>query len=145
MIASLVFLLAAQAGAAAADEVDCANAMTQYDMNYCAGREFAAADAELNRVWREVITSEAAEDRRYNREDREGGRQRDGEAQLRAAQRAWVTFRDGQCAYESYENFGGTMEPLVYNSCRAELTRQRTAQLSPAPDADDPTASDHPR
>ena len=47
----LTALLLMQASAQAAQpQVDCENAMTQMDMNICAGREYQAADRELNAV-----------------------------------------------------------------------------------------------
>jgi uncharacterized protein YecT (DUF1311 family) len=40
-----------------------------------------------------------------------------------------VTFRDAQCQGESYEARGGSMQPMLYQGCRATLTRARTAEL----------------
>ena len=128
MITSLVFSMVLQAGAAA-DELDCANAMNQQDMTICARRDFEAADADLNLVWRRIIADEQANDREYNRTITDG-RRMDGEAVLREAQRAWVALRDAQCTHESYESFGGTMEPMLFNDCRAQMTRARITELS---------------
>ena len=50
------------------------------------------------------------------------------------AQRAWLIFRDAHCTVEGYEARGGSMEPMVYNGCRARITRERTAQLRPSPE-----------
>ena len=50
-------------------------------------------------------------------------------AQLLEAQRAWLRFRDGHCASVGYQARGGSLEPLLIATCKAELTRERTRQL----------------
>ena len=48
-----------------------------------------------------------------------------------AAQRAWVAFRDAQCAYESNaEARGGSMAPMVYSELR-RLARHYMARERP--------------
>ena len=48
---------------------------------------------------------------------------------LRAAQRAWIGYRDGQCTLVGFEARGGTMEPMLVSGCKATLTRARTKEL----------------
>ncbi len=111
---------------AATAPVDCAKAITQMDLNRCAGEGFAAADAALNAQW-EVTAADMRE-----RDDLTRGLQ-DGRPgyfeQLLAAQRAWLAFRDAHCASAGYAARGGSMESMLVSMCRAELTRQRTRQL----------------
>ncbi len=120
---SLLYALAALS--AAQDAPDCRNPMTQADMNACAALEFAAADAQLNAAWPGALAYARAQDRDNVATDNRPGAAR----RLLEAQRAWITFRDAHCTVESYQARGGSMEPLLYNSCRAHLTRQRVAQL----------------
>ena len=116
------------------DAIDCNNAMNQQDMNFCAEQEFERADAELNALWRRVIAEERANDAEYNREYvATGAPPVNAEQALREAQRAWIAFRDAQCTYEGYENFGGSLQPLTEATCRTRMTRERIAQLQPAP------------
>lgn len=110
-------------GRAPAQEVDCANAMTQRDMNLCAARAYDAADAELNRVWRAVIT----ELRRWDQYLPEGAAP--AEETMRQAQRAWIPFRDAACEAESYMARGGSMQPLLRFGCLVRLTERRTEDL----------------
>ena len=49
-----------------------------------------------------------------------------GKKLLRDAQRAWIKFRDTQCAYERDGARGGTMAPLLDIACQEHLTSQRT-------------------
>jgi len=106
---------------------NCAEPMTQSDMNACEEIGFQRADLELNAVWRDAIAGARASDREL---DRSTDTRPTYEAVLRAAQRAWLTFRDQHCTCQAYgEARGGTMEPMSYSACRATLTRQRILQL----------------
>lgn len=109
---------------------NCEEAMAQMDMNACALLDFEAADAELDARWRDVIADAREADREL---DRERDERPASEAVLREAQRAWIGFRDAHCTWEGYEARGGSMEPMLYNGCRARLTRERIAQLRPEP------------
>ncbi len=105
---------------------------SQMEMNACAGDAFERADAEFNTLWRRTITGARANDRSPDN-GRMAGDDRTEEATLREAQRAWVNFRDAHCTWEGFAERGGSLEPMVYEECRARLTRERTAQLSPQP------------
>jgi uncharacterized protein YecT (DUF1311 family) len=78
-------------------------------MNTCAEYRFVEADLELNRLYRELTT------RREERDVR----------QLRAAQQAWVRWRDANCAYESSDLEGGSLRALVSLNCGSRLTKER--------------------
>ena len=105
---------------------DCEEARTQAEMNHCAALDFERADAELNAAWPRVLAyvRELDADTRPAFDDRPSG-----EARLREAQRAWITVRDAHCAVAGHEARGGSLESLIYDNCRAEITRQRTEQL----------------
>lgn len=113
--------------ALSAQAIDCENAMTQRDMNYCAGEDFKAADKALNAQW--SLTAEAMKERDAAAADTaDDGRDGYFEALLKA-QRAWISYRDAHCVTVGYDARGGTLEPLLYSSCMAHLTRLRTADL----------------
>ena len=118
-------LMAALAPAASAQDWDCTRAddLPQQGMNYCAHLDYQAADAELNAVWKEVYAAIRARDGEMSA-DMRGWPQA-----LLSAQRAWIDYRDGQCAAEGFAFRGGTMEPLIVSGCKAEMTRKRTAEL----------------
>lgn len=125
-----VLLLMALAGPAmAGDEpdIDCDNAMAQQEMNYCAGKDYEEADAELNAVWAEVVAAARDSDielKSFGDDGRPGY-----EDTVRAAQRAWIGYRDSWCDYMGYEARGGSMEPMLIAGCLAGLTRARTIEL----------------
>lgn len=104
-----------QQPAARADEQEdpCPGARTQQDLNQCASRAFQRADAELNKLYQQLMKDAGAGER----------------AKLRAAQLAWIKFRDAHCEYEAFGNTGGSIYPMVYGFCLAEVTGERAKQF----------------
>lgn len=98
-----------------AAEVDRSGGVT-FDMREAQGRANERWDAELNRVYRDLLAALPAAD-----QDR-----------LRTAQRAWLAFRDAELAFAESETIagGGTMAPLVVNDIAMGLLRDRTCALS---------------
>ena len=97
--------------------------MAQQVMNICAYKDYEAADAELNAVWKEARTAAKDLDAELS-EDLKGA-----EKALLAGQRGWIAYRDGQCELAGFEARGGSMEPMLVSGCLADLTRKRTKEL----------------
>ena len=114
-------LLLAATGPARAQ--DCSEPMDQQTMNLCAYKDWQAADAELNAVWKQAM--EMA--RRSDEFTPEG--EATTSRSLREAQRSWITFRDRACFAESLLMRGGSAQPLLEYGCKARLTRARTEDL----------------
>ena len=91
----------------------CADLMAQNDMNRCAADEYKKADAELNKVYQQLVPKLEGEHKE----------------KLKVAQRAWIAFRDAHCEYEAFAFDGGSMQPLIRYSCLEAVTRERTKQL----------------
>ena len=106
------------------DDPDCGGNTMQ--MAQCANRIFEREDRELNQLWKEMTAA-------LEREDRKAEDHREPRLDIaRKAQRAWVAYRDAQCAADAdAEARGGTIYPLVYIGCRTEMTRARIQQLRP--------------
>ncbi|MDQ0324410.1 uncharacterized protein YecT (DUF1311 family) [Rhodopseudomonas julia] len=119
-MAALVVLLTLPGAAGAAE---CADPQTQAEMNACAAQTFEEADAALNEAWPKVLEYYRALDSELS-DDLKGA-----EEALLEAQRTWIVFRDAHCASVGFAARGGTMEPLLVTSCKADLTRERTDQL----------------
>lgn len=101
--------------------IDCANAMTQTDMNICSYRDFQSADRAMNEAWGKAAAAAKAADR----QGRGGNFNR-----LLDAQRKWLAYRDAQCFAENGpREESGTIWPLQQNGCLTELTEARTKQL----------------
>lgn len=94
----------------------CADPQTQTDMNICAGKAFQEADLALNEIYQKALKllqesgPEKVED-------------------FKQIQRAWVEFRDLNCAYAADVYEGGSMAPLVRSMCMEKLTQQRIEQI----------------
>jgi uncharacterized protein YecT (DUF1311 family) len=102
---------------------NCQNPQTQTDMNICAGLDYKAADAELNRAYKAAMA--AMKDMDANLPPELKG----GVKALRAAQRAWIPYRDKACEAYGFMARGGSMESMLVGTCLADLTRKRTGEL----------------
>lgn len=110
-------------GVATAQDVDCGNAMAQAELTFCAEQDWNGADDDLNDAYKAAMAVMKAVDADLPAD------QQGAAAHLKAAQRAWVTFRDEACAAEGYMMHGGSAEPMVIYGCRSSLTRERAAGL----------------
>lgn len=102
---------------------DCINAVSQQEMNLCAEAEWQVADAELNRAYKAVVASMREMDE-YLPPELQGA-----EDALRTAQRAWITYRDGNCTVSGFPMRGGSAEPLLVYGCLRRMTENRTYEL----------------
>jgi uncharacterized protein YecT (DUF1311 family) len=89
---------------------------TQQQLNREAAERYQKVDAELNKVYKELMALLSPERK----------------ALLVKAQRAWITFRDTHCQYESSIYEGGSMKPLLHAMCKQDLTEHRLKQLEQA-------------
>ena len=93
-------------------------ANTQSEMNSCAGEEAKRVDEELNRVYKQLLSKVRGNPL--------------ATAKIRAAQRAWVTYRDAsiEARYPAEDKAEyGSIFPLEVNLLTAKLTRQQTEAL----------------
>jgi uncharacterized protein YecT (DUF1311 family) len=90
---------------------------------YCSQVAFEMVDRELNRVYPAYL--KAAEHNAYGAE-----RQAQSEEQLRAAQRAWVSYRDAMCEVQASWAAIGPGRDAVVDDCRARLTIMQLETLS---------------
>lgn len=115
---ALAVLLAACAARAEA-QTGCAAATTQLEINRCAAEAYAAADADLNARWPAALAAMSGVG--------DGGG--DATSALRAAQRAWIAYRDLACEAEALPYQGGSIQPSIRLGCLTRLTRQRSDDL----------------
>ncbi len=117
-----------------AQEPDCSNGgLTQLDMNICSYQAYQAADEDLNLAYKLARDSLKQIDEDISAGNgiaKEGDEK--GVILLRDAQRAWIIYRDKSCAAEGHMFSGGSMRPLIENSCKESLTRRRTEELRAA-------------
>jgi uncharacterized protein YecT (DUF1311 family) len=103
--------------AAVSNSPDCKNTPIQAELNECAQAEFLKADRALNAQWKTTVI--------VFRE-----RSREDEARLRAAQRAWLTFRDAECEARWPFDLGVSLDKMLHINCLTNLTIERTEMLA---------------
>jgi uncharacterized protein YecT (DUF1311 family) len=91
----------------------CANPQTQTEMTQCAAEAYKAADKVLNQVYQQLVAKLDDEEK----------------AQLKEAQTAWLKYRDTNCDFVADQYKGGTMRPMIYAGCLADVTKNRTSEL----------------
>lgn len=96
-----------------AQNPNCNNPQTQSQMNICASIAYQNADRKLNQVYRQLLPKLSAARKQ----------------KLIAAQQAWIKFRDSSCEFERSAYEGGSIAPMIYGFCLADVTEQRTKDL----------------
>ena len=88
---------------------------TQMCLNVRAGEAYKAEDARLNKAYHEIMLrlSDSHEDK----------------ALLQASQRAWIAFRDAECAFSTNHSKDGSIYPMLVSDCMADLTKARVTKL----------------
>lgn len=128
---ALSFLLTASVGLCQSSGSSCwKTAMAQSEMSRCADLDLQEADAKLNDVYGRALQfmdKDLADARQQN--DEEGARvENEAIANLKHAERAWVSYRDVQCkAAADYD--AGSIAPLIPSKCLPTLTEHRIADL----------------
>ena len=91
----------------------CANPLTQFDMNQCAGKAHRAADVTMNQIYRKLVSMLDEEEK----------------AQLKEAQSAWLKYRDTNCDFVADQYQGGSIRPLIQATCLGDMTKKRSIEL----------------
>jgi uncharacterized protein YecT (DUF1311 family) len=121
IIALAVIMTLSAAGVCAEDArpypvTDCGKFTTQMDLNKCAVDNLKSSDKALNVAYQALMAKQddAASKRR-----------------LKDAQRAWIAFRDHECAFEvGPQETGGTIWPTEISGCLEEITATRIRALT---------------
>jgi uncharacterized protein YecT (DUF1311 family) len=94
-------------------------AKTQHEQHVCASEEAARVDAELNDIYNALLSRAAS--------------QPGATAKIKAAERAWVAYRDAyiDAMYPAKDKQAeyGSVYPMEVNLLLAKLTRQQVAAL----------------
>jgi len=90
--------------------------VSTYGMIMCTQKEDDLQDARLNAAYKKVMAGLNARQK----------------AKLQAAQRAWIAFRDAECASYQDEDWG-TISRVISAGCVLHMTVQRTMDLEHYP------------
>ncbi len=109
---------------AAAQNIDCNKASSTVEINFCADKDYQAADKALNAAYAMALKYVRSRDleKPYDAKS--------FEAALKNAQRAWVAYRDADCKdLVAQEWSGGSGTTSAILGCMTEKTMQRTKDL----------------
>ncbi|MGE0210071.1 MAG: lysozyme inhibitor LprI family protein [Parvibaculaceae bacterium] len=109
------FALAVSAPATLSAADNCANASSQAELDACYGKVYEASDKELNALYKQI----------------EGRLKTDPDATklLVASQKAWISFRDAECAFSTSKSAEGSVYPMLQAICLMGLTEKRIADF----------------
>ena len=110
--ATIVLLTVRYSGSVAASP--CAD-QTQRGLDACAGAARDKADAALNGAYKQIVGRLA---------DNPGKTKR-----LIEAEKAWIAFRDAECAFANSDTEGGSIHSMEVTLCEEKLTNIRAQQL----------------
>lgn len=110
------FLLIFSSASLFAQNDPCRKATTQLELSQCSERKFHIADDEMQKTYKNILATLEK-------------RATPGVEPLKAAQQAWVTYRDLECRSESSEE-SGELRSTMFSDCMETITRARTAQLN---------------
>jgi uncharacterized protein YecT (DUF1311 family) len=88
-------------------------AQTQSEMNETAYANYKKADAQLNKVYKQLMAILTKNEKPL----------------LIQAEKDWVKFRDSHCKFEASQYEGGSIQPLIYSTCLEELTKKRIVEI----------------
>jgi len=89
------------------------HAQTQAEMNKAAAQGYYKADAELNKVYKALLSK----------------LDENGKPLLVKAENDWIKYRESHCKLEASFYEGGSMQPMIYSSCLESVTMDRIKQL----------------
>jgi uncharacterized protein YecT (DUF1311 family) len=105
---ALLAMLSVSSTARAEDDCE---GETRHEMNMCAGSKFEKSDKVMNERYSKLM-------KRLDLEDQE---------KLRQAQRAWISYRDKVCEFET--NGLGSVRPTIFAGCLTALTEDHIKYL----------------
>jgi uncharacterized protein YecT (DUF1311 family) len=121
IVVQAVMLLTLGAVSAVAQEAapypveDCGRFTVQMDMNKCAGTNLEAANSALNKIYQQAMTEQG---------------DTSSKEQLKNVERAWIAYRDKECAFEvGPQKDGGSIWPMEMSNCLERMTAARIHEL----------------
>ena len=111
----LTIIVTRQTGWAAQSSLQnpCEGFRTQLEMATCQEQQAKEADQALNTLYAAVM-------KKLNSKER---------VQLKAAQKAWIAYREADCEAQTALYKGGSIAPLIKAACLTKATQDRTKDI----------------
>jgi uncharacterized protein YecT (DUF1311 family) len=129
----------AQSTPAPAKREPCPDAKSQLDLNECYANLYLSADTQLNATYNNIVGF-MKKNLLIAQHDNNAVLITHNDTSLTkllAAQRAWLTYRDANCDSVKFQYEGGSIQPMMWSQCMADVTQQRIATLTTAYDIAD--------
>jgi uncharacterized protein YecT (DUF1311 family) len=104
----------------ALEEDPCSTLQSQQQINMCSGKQYQNADARLNLLYLEIEKDLKRDPGKIALD------------KLKAAERAWLRYRDLHCDAAKHQFEGGSMSPMMWNDCMRMVTEHRIQELKDA-------------
>lgn len=88
---------------------------TQSEMNEEAFNAYTLADKKMYETYKLILANLSTKDEKDL---------------LIASQKAWIVYKEAHCKSIAKGYEGGSMQPLIYNSCMEGITNERINQLN---------------
>jgi uncharacterized protein YecT (DUF1311 family) len=114
----------------------CLEAKSQLDLNECYANFYQSADTQLNATYNNIVGF-MKKNLSVAQHDNNAVLLTHNETSLTkllAAQRAWLAYRDAHCDSVKFQYEGGSIQPMAWSQCMADITEQRITTLSTAYD-----------
>ncbi|ABF41383.1 protein of unknown function DUF1311 [Candidatus Koribacter versatilis Ellin345] len=128
LLATLFLPVLSPAQRAKPDEDPCRKIQSQAELNQCTEKKFRTANSQLLKVYQGYL--------QLLQKNLESAQTPAAKAQstktlddLKAAQLAWINYREAHCQAEADLYAGGSIQPSMYSACMETITRYRITQL----------------
>ena len=92
---------------------DCNKNLNQTDLNICTAQEYKKEDQKLNKLYQAYTAKLGSAERK----------------QFTEIQKSWVNYKDKDCQYAAQDYKGGSIYPMILNTCLTEKTKDRIDDL----------------
>jgi uncharacterized protein YecT (DUF1311 family) len=115
-------------------EQACTDSMSQMELDQCAGQQYRKADARLNAIYHKAVDFMHADlaDAQNEKDADQIKYVQQAIDKLKAAERAWIQYRDLHCEAARHQYEGGSMSPMIWGFCMAKTTLHRIDELKSA-------------
>jgi len=112
----------------------CDTAQSQMELNQCAGEQYKKADARLNTIYRNVLNMMEKDlaDAKDHKDTDQVRYEQAAIDKLKAAEKAWIQYRDLHCEAARHQYEGGSMNPMVWGFCMEQVSLDRIEELKSA-------------
>ena len=114
LLSALAYLIGADAVAQGTRADPCPAATTQFDLNECALGRLQIAESKLGQTY-EALRRKLSDPKQV--------------VSLEESQRAWASYREKQCQFETSATEGGSIHPMVLSLCQEDKTMARIQGL----------------